>query len=266
MSIHAHTLQFQAVETDLRIIAHAGGGSELGNYPNAIECLDRWHATGVRHFEFDLQWTRDGQLVGLHDWGPTLRRWFDTSDLPWYWRLSLRLRPRHGIPLSLFKQMPMQGGLTPITPERLATWLAQHPEAWLVTDIKHRNPAALKVLAECLGSYRRQVLAQVFSVQEIDLARSLGYGQVAWANYVPKLGLAKLARLLPALPLDVIVLDESTLASPACDRPLDTLRAAGFEIWVFTVNDPDRVANLPRAINGIITDQLLPASQPSIGS
>jgi glycerophosphoryl diester phosphodiesterase len=261
MPAQAPDLKFQTITTAHRIIAHASGGSDMGNYPNAIECLDRWHAAGVRHFEFDLQWTSDGRLIGLHDWGPTFRRWFDISALPWSWRLSLRLRPRHGIPLNLFEQMPMQGGLTPVTPERLATWLAQHPEAWLVTDIKHRNPAALKVLAECLGSYRRQVMAQVFSVEEIDLARSLGYGQVAWANYVPRLGLAKLARRLPTLPLDVVVLDESTLASPACDRPLETLRAAGFEVWVFTVNDPDRVASLPGAINGIITDQLLPVSR-----
>jgi glycerophosphoryl diester phosphodiesterase len=252
-------LQFQAIDSTHRIVAHASGGSELGDYPNAMESLDRWYAAGVRYFEFDLQWTSDRQLVGLHDWGSTFRRWFDIRALPWRWRLSLCLRPRHGIPSALFAQLPMRGGLSPIRPEALAAWLARHPDAWLVTDIKRGNAQALCELAEKLGDYRRQVLAQVFTRAEITLARSLDYGQVGWANYGPKLSLSKLARQLPGQALDVIVLDQATLKQPACNAPLESLRSAGFEIWVFTVNDPDRVRSLPPAVSGIITDCLMPS-------
>lgn len=256
--------QFLNIDSSHRIIAHASGGSQLGNYPNAIECLDHWHAAGVRYFEFDLQWTIDRHLFGLHDWGRTFRRWFDTSALPWHWRLRLRLGARRGPPWRLLSELPMRGGLTPITPERLAIWLASHPEAWLVTDVKRGNPEALRELALVMGKLRSQVVAQVFSLEEIKLARELGFGKVGWANYIPKWSLADQASRLPGLPLDVVVLDEKTLTGPDSNRPLDTLRQAGFEVWVFTVNDPQRLASLPVAVNGIITDQLQPAKRPAV--
>lgn len=249
---------FQTIATEHRVIAHAGGGSELGNYPNAMECLDRWYSAGVRYFEFDLQWTHDGQLVGVHDWGPTFRRWFDRRALPWHWRMRLRMGAHRGPPRALFERLPMRGGLTPITPERLKPWLARHKDAWLVTDIKRDNPDALRELAAVLGSLRERVMAQVFSLDELELARELGFGQVAWANYVPKWPLDRLAEALPGQPLDAVVLDQRTLSGQPCYAPLDRLRQAGFELWVFSVNDPDRLDTLPRAVNGIITDCLLP--------
>jgi glycerophosphoryl diester phosphodiesterase len=251
-------IKFLAVETERLIVAHATGGSKLGSYPNAIQCLDDWYASGVRWFEFDLHWTRDGHLVGLHDWGPTFRRWFDPGGLPLKWKLAAPLIRHRGLPLATFQALHMRADLTPIDPDALKDWLARHHDAWLVTDIKHNNPAALHRLAEVFGPLTQQVLAQVFSVEEISLARDLGYGRIGWANYVPKLPIERLPALLQDQPVDLVVLNRKTIRDPATWPELSRIRSMGMDLWLFTINDPEELATLPDSVNGIITDRLLP--------
>ncbi len=251
-------IEFETIESDRLIIAHATGGSELGSYPNAIECLDDWYAKGVRWFEFDLHWTRDGHLVGLHDWGPTFRRWFDPASLPLHWKLAAPLIRHRGVPSNTFETLRMRGDLTPINPKLLSDWLARHDDAWLVTDIKTHNAAALERLAGAFRPLRARVLAQVFSTQEITVAGELGYGRIGWANYVPKRPINELPALLAEQPVDVVVLNQKTIRDPATWPDLEKLRGMGLDLWLFTVNDPAELAALPDAVNGIITDRLLP--------
>jgi len=256
-------MKFRRITTDRRIIAHAGGGSKRGSYPNAIEPMDWWYEQGVRHFEFDLQWTLDGKLVGLHDWGPTLQRWFDLSALPLRWKLLAPIRRQTGLTQAVFKQLPMRDRLTVITPDRLTSWLDAHPDAWLVTDIKRHNARALRLLAATLQHRTSRVLAQVFAITEIELARKLGYGAVGWANYVPKVPLEKLADVLAGHDLDVIVVNDKTIRDPATHAIVQALRDQGPDLWAFTINDPARESALPPAVNGIITDCLLPLPRES---
>lgn len=255
-------LQFQTVITDRELIAHAAGGSQAGSYPNALESLDLAYQRGYRWFEFDLQWTRDGQLVGLHDWRATLAHWYDLSQLPAHWRWRRRLWPGCTLPASLFFSLPMRLGWTPLTPERLRDWLAGHPDCWLVTDIKRDNARALAELAEVFGPLRARVMAQVFSLAELNLAQKLGFGRTGWANYGPKWSLSRLLDRLPGRNLDVVVLDDSRLSLPRDAETLDQLQQTGLALWVFTVNDPKRLQALPASISGVITDSLMPGGPP----
>ena len=254
-----YRLDFEPTGSDRLLIAHASGGSALGSYPNARQCLDQWYEWGIRHFEVDLQPTPDGEWIALHDWGPTLRRWFDLRALPTRRKLLRALRPGSALPSAEVRALPMRGNLEVLDPPRLSDWLAAHPDAWLVTDIKAGNPEGLKMLANHLGRNVSRVIAQVFTVEEIELAHRLGYGRVAWANYVPKWPLDTLADRLARLRLDLIVLDQRKLNSSKDHVHLEELRAQGREIWVFTVNDTQRLAELPAAIGGVITDRLVPA-------
>lgn len=251
-------IEFQPVKTDRCIIAHATGGHRSGQYPNARECLDDWYAKGVRRFEFDLHWTLDGHLVGLHDWGPTFRRWFDPSTLPLAWKIASPLIRHRGLPLPVFRKLAMRGGLTPIDCRILNDWLCDHPDAWLVTDIKQDNPNALRHLAEVFGPLKSRIVAQVFCVEEIVLARELGYGRIGWANYVPRLPIEQLPGLLKDQSVDLVVLNRKTIRNPSTRPHLQTLRGQGCDVWLFTVNDPEELATLPDSVNGIITDRLLP--------
>ncbi len=258
----SYRLDFEHIDTPRTLIAHAAGGSALGSYPNARQCLDQWYAWGVRHFEVDLQPTPDGSWVALHDWGPTLRRWFDLRALPWHKQLLRPLWPRVALPGALLRALPMRGNLSVLTPDALHEWLKAHPDAWLVSDIKADNPNGLKMLADTLGERSRQVVAQVFTIAEIDLAHELGFGRVAWANYVPKWPLSSLPDRLAEQRLDLVVLDHRKINLPD-DRPhLKRLRDQGRELWVFTVNDRQRLNALPSAISGVITDRLLPPAAP----
>lgn len=258
----SYRLDFETIDTPRTLIAHAAGGSALGSYPNARQCLDQWYAWGVRHFEVDLQPTPDGSWVALHDWGPTLKRWFDLRALPWHRQLLRPLWPRAALPGAMLRALPMRGNLSVLTPEALNEWLSAHPDAWLVTDIKADNPNGLKMLASILGAQTRQVVAQVFAIAEIELAHELGFGRVAWANYVPKWPLHRLPDWLADQRLDLIVLDHTKINLPNDLPHLERLQDQGRELWVFTVNDGQRLNELPTAISGIITDRLLPPAAP----
>ncbi|TVR95158.1 MAG: hypothetical protein EA418_08220 [Wenzhouxiangellaceae bacterium] len=251
-------LDFETVSTPKTLIAHACGGSAIGSYPNALESLDQWHAMGVRYFEFDLQPTPDGSWIGLHDWGPTLMRWFDLSGLPLKEQMLAALQPRRALSSGLMTSLRMRGDLTVITLRRLRAWLQVHPEAWLVTDIKQDNAAGLQDLARALGPLVQRVVAQVFTIEEIGLARRLGYGRVAWANYVPRWPLNALPAGLAGQHLDLVVLDQRRLRSGTDEPHLQALINQGFAIWVFTVNDRQRMEALPECVTGVITDCLVP--------
>ena len=99
----------------------------------------------------------------------------------------------------------------------------------------------------------------MFSLAELEHAQRLGFGRTGWANYGPNWSLSRLLATLPGRGLDVLVLDESRLRLPRDTRPLNQLAAAGLELWVFTVNDAERLHALPASIRGVITDSLMPA-------
>jgi glycerophosphoryl diester phosphodiesterase len=72
-------------------------------------------------------------------------------------------------------------GLTPLTYDRLLAWHEAHPDAYIVTDVKVRNVEGLSVLAEKFD--RRRVIPQIYSFEEYDPAKALGYPSLILTLY-----------------------------------------------------------------------------------
>src|SRR5450631_2076103 len=114
------------------LVAHAGGAVGGLPYTNSRQALDGSWERGFRLFEVDLSWTSDGQLVLLHDWGPTVQ--------------SVWGAPEGRRTLADFQAL-RRTGLTPLDLGGLEAWVSDHQGARIVSDVKERNVDVLRIVA-----------------------------------------------------------------------------------------------------------------------
>lgn len=237
--------QWPAPATTLQtpvLIAHAGGGWRDRRYLNSKEALDNNYALGHRMFELDFAWTRDEQLVAIHDWKDSWRRLFPDAD-----HASV---PDH----ASFLSTPMIERQTPLDLARLRAWLEQHPDAHVVTDTRGRNLYMLQHLKAALGPLQDRIIPQMYHAHRYPDIRALGYEQIIFTLYGTALDTDSLLDFIRATPLFAVTLNPGR---PDAERLLRELSAAGIPVYVHTYNDP---ADLPRfralGAHGLYTDFL----------
>ncbi|MDB5454097.1 MAG: hypothetical protein JWO33_2675 [Caulobacteraceae bacterium] len=209
-------------------IAHAGGATPQGVYCNCREAFDRSYARGFRLIETDFSTTTDGKIVLLHDWGPQYQFWFQRSK-----------------PLSHseFTQSRVRVSYHPMDLAALVIWMGDHPKVRVVTDVKGDNLAMLQDLART--PVRERFIPQIYSADQIDPVRALGFKDVIFTNYRAHLPREKLEALLPRVWAVTVWKDEAE-------------RMPG-RVFAYTVNSPLE-ANLLRlkGVVGVYTDTLPP--------
>lgn len=224
------------------LIAHAGG-SYLGiRYPNSLEALDHNYALGHRFFELDFSWTKDMQLVAIHDWQQTYARLFPSAD-------HATVPDR-----ATFVQAEMKQKQTPLDLPRLRQWLAAHPDAHVVTDIRGRDVYGLKVMKGELGEQSRQVIPQMYHPDNYPDIRALGYEHVIFTLYATSMDTQSLLDFIRTTPLFAITLNP---AKPDAGQIIAGLAGSGTFIYVHTFNKVEEL-NQHRAAgaNGVYTDFL----------
>jgi hypothetical protein len=77
------------------------------------------------------------------------------------------------MPLTLAESAALFAGQphAPCTIPALARWLAEHPQARVVTDLKGRPMEGLAVLAEQIPDHARRLIAQVYQPEQHAQAR-----------------------------------------------------------------------------------------------
>ncbi|MCX7553266.1 hypothetical protein OS175_05205 [Marinicella sp. S1101] len=152
-------------------IAHAGGGIDGKTYTNSFQALNFNYERGYELFEIDFSWTSDSQLVCLHDWDRTPK-----------WLLDY-----HGekpLTLAEFNQLLHPNlSLKPCNLESLNQWLISHPNAYIVTDIKHNNIQGLKLIKHSIENANQRVIPQIYQPEEYQATKDLGYELLIWTLY-----------------------------------------------------------------------------------
>jgi len=228
-----------------RLIAHAGGIGNHRTYTNSLEALDNSVARRYTAVEIDLSWTSDDHLVLMHDWDREFVKLFDRSP----GRLTA----------AEFRSIPSAHGLTHLSLEDLESWLVEHPDILIVTDIKERNIDGLRLLAQEYPEQLHRIVPQIYRPESYLEVRKLGYDQVVFSLY----------RIdLP----DQQVIDFATtnallgVTMPlrrAINGPLPSeLAANGVRVFVHTVNDYLTMHRLrTHGVYGAYTDWLSPADE-----
>jgi len=235
-----------------RVLAHRGlvdaAGVAAGIAENSFAALAAAHAVGAEFIESDCHLTRDGQVVLFHD-----------ADLR---RVTGDPRAVSEVDLAELEQiMASRGGA--VTLEQA---LRAFPDTRFNIDVKADAaaepagriiaPHAERVLVTSFSDRRRRVaLAAARAVRpELVPATSPGSGTVArliGAVHVPRLA----GRVLRGVDAVQIPRRQGPVRV-LTHRLLDAAHAAGIEVHVWTVNDPEEMAELiAMGVDGVVTDR-----------
>lgn len=230
--------QFRAEE----LIAHAGARIEGEAYTSCLESLDLSYANGYRFIEFDFCWTSDEKLVCLHDWNGSVTRLFD--EQPGVYSLDE------------FMNFSMKGGWTQISLAELAQWLREHPDAYIVTDIKNDNLKALELIRKECPDVQRQFIPQIYNFSEYVPAEFMGYDQIILTLY--RFSNAADEQILDFANLHSLLAVTMPAARGQTELPR-RLKEQGVFVYCHTINkQEDKAMLVENGVDGFYTDDLLP--------
>ena len=222
-------------------IAHAGGRIKGHDYSNSVEALNFWYGRGCRWFEIDFDWTSDGRLAAIHDWNAAAERLFgDGFSGCWMTRKA-------------FFEQPRLDGLTSIDDEGLGRWLSGHSDAVVVTDCKWANVDALALLSVVIPESLPQLVPQIYSFEEYDQVRALGFERLILTLYRMEAEDAEVLEFAVGHQLLAVTLPEDW-ALGSLPKGLSEI---GVPTFAHTVNDAGIFRRLrARGVHGIYTDSL----------
>ena len=150
-------------------VAHAGGAYRGLTYTNSMEALEE-HSQIFTLFEIDFEWTKDGQLIGLHDWEDVFPRMFGFPI-------------QEPLEFDAFRKLSTTSDFTPLDLHSIEEFLANHQEARIITDIKSDNVAALRKIAAFFPNFSEKFIPQVYQPEEFIDVRDIGYKDIIWTLY-----------------------------------------------------------------------------------
>jgi glycerophosphoryl diester phosphodiesterase len=141
------------------LIGRAGGRIDGVDYTNCQEALDEsYYSRGHRVFEIDFELTLDDELVARYSWEPFV------YDL-------LKQNPPEGIEdgaaltREQFLNLKILNKYTPLTISDLFKFMADHPDAYVVTDTRYTDPERINKqfirMVECAAPYGYHLLFRV---------------------------------------------------------------------------------------------------------
>jgi glycerophosphoryl diester phosphodiesterase len=223
------------------VVAHRGHSSVAPE--NTIAAIERAVAAGVRAVEFDVRRTADGAIVLMHD--KTVERTTDGSGAV----ADLNLGELERLDAGSWKSPEFAGERVPTL--RAALEHLRESKAYAVVEIKDRliGTAVAREIAESgMGAS-----ATVISFDDRDLSET----RAAMADLPTGL-----------LTSDVTSADLLAARARACGaRIVDvafralsgevvgSLRAAGMDVWAWTVNEPESIRTLAAwGVTAVTTD------------
>jgi len=152
-------------------VAHAGGGINGKTYTNGLETLNYNIKNGFSYFELDFSFTKDRQLVCIHDWQPNFKRAFG-------------FLPEKMPTLEDFESLVKNKSEFKIcTLATLANWMEKNPSAIIVTDIKQDNLEGLKIIARKIPEFETRIIPQIYDPQNFQAVKMMGYKQIIWTLF-----------------------------------------------------------------------------------
>lgn len=219
-----------------RFIAHGGGEFQGQLRTNSLEALQASYEAGFFYMELDFSWTRDDELVALHDWDGSKKAWFGL--------------PVEG-PMTLdeFTQAESQNGLTHVTLAQLAEWMRTHGQrARVVTDIKRHNHKGLKLIASRYPDLINHFVPQAYNFEGYALACDLGFKDVILTTYRSKYRDDEIYIFAAKRRPFAITMPHRRAATDLTAR----LHALGMPVFAHGTENPERIEHLfEKGVHGI---------------
>lgn len=157
-------------------IFHAGGeiagpDGAVHRYTNSREafqqCLDR----GVCFVELDFRFTTDGEMACIHKWHEDFVKADGTLA-------------GEAVSLEEFLQGKIQGCLTPMTVEDVAAAMREHPDLYIVVDLKGEDVIrGYRILAKRYPDLITRMIPQFYHATQFNYLHNLGYRAMIFTLY-----------------------------------------------------------------------------------
>lgn len=151
------------------LIAHAGGAIYGFKLTNSLEALEGSYENGFKLIEMDFEWTSDGEVVAIHDWGPMVKRLFMMEE--------------RTLSLEEFKSSQVFMDLTLLEFGEVIEWFEKKEDVFLVTDTKGDNKKLLTYIIENHKKSLDKIIPQVYSFEEYYLAKDMGFDNIILTLY-----------------------------------------------------------------------------------
>ena len=124
-----------------------------------------------QYFEIDFSFTKDGNLVCLHDWKQSFKR-------------SFGFETNKKITLDEFNYLVKnKSEFQKCTVCSLSEWMRINPAAIIITDVKEDNIEALKIMLKTLPNARIRVIPQVYNPANFETIKESGFEKMTWTLY-----------------------------------------------------------------------------------
>ena len=235
-----------------RYIIHAGGlvSDEAGaehSYTNSIEALNNCYDNGNRVSEFDFMITADDEVVCAHGDDDNVLWAHGVENAGWY---------DNPPTLSNFKAATFEGGLTTMSLDDLASFMNEHDDFYVVTDVKDNNVLTCRMISEKYPKLRDNFIVQIYHPDEYDKIKELGFSYIIYTLYR-----ATEDELLPESLKEAA--GHGNLVgfcfwdgfAEQFPESYEVLKESKLPLFVHTVNDKDAMKKfIEEGINGIYTD------------
>lgn len=227
-------------------ILHAGGrisssDGKVYTYTNSAEALVNAYRAGNRVMEFDFMQTSDNHLALIHDWSnntaPTIS---------------------NGEPLCLedWLQTKIYNNFTPLCLESLVDFMREHPDLYIITDIKDNNVDATAIIAATCPDLLDRFVIQIYKDSEYTPISQLGFKNIIYTLYnLPKEQKEDTAHLVAFAaenPLVGYTYPDSWREVPGYT---EEMKQAGVMLFVHTINDLSEIeACYSEGITAVYTD------------
>ncbi|MGI6668279.1 MAG: glycerophosphodiester phosphodiesterase family protein [Acetivibrionales bacterium] len=226
-----------------RLIAHAGGEIYGLRLTHSLEALDNSYSKGFRFIEADISRTSDGVPVLVHDWGNA------------NWLMDVRYSDK-APSYKEFKARKAILGLHLMDLDMLAEWVANHDDAYIVTDVKDDNQDILRLIKERYPEVYGRFIPQIYSFDEYKPVRGLGYEFIILTLYRIEASDDEIVDFCKSHSLFALTMPYEK-ASP---DTLDRFSKLSIPVYVHTVNDYNAYIKLrDNGAYGIYTDYFHPS-------
>lgn len=233
----------ETLQQSIWYITHAAGSIDGMAGSNSLEALSGAYDAGCRYVEIDFQFTADGDLACIHDW----------------YRQYTSAVPEDGTALTMeqFQNCLIYDRYTPLWLDSLAQFMTEHPDLYIITDIKTDNPKAAAMIAERYPALTDRFIIQIYDGSEYDAVRDAGFDHIIYTLYMldwnSKTDTAALCEYAAGHPLLAY-----TFSYELCDVEgyVEGMLDAGIPLYVHTVNgDDEQMKYFEMGISGIYTDE-----------
>ena len=226
-----------------RVIAHGCGAIQGDTVTNSQEALEQAIANGYTYIEVDLAFTSDGNIAMIHDWASSGNYYLGVGN--------------KAVSYERYAKSKVLNQYTPLTMERLAKILEEHPQVHIITDTKENNVNILSTVQKQYPQLIAQIIPQIYQYSEYDAIKALGYKDIILTLY--KMSTEQDGNRVAKFAKEHSLFAVTMAAQKSNYALAKTLQGYGVAVYMHTVNTLSQAMEaLNAGAYGIYTDNLFP--------